>query len=122
MLAHGSFIVGKDKRKCTVFIDDDMVSNIHAIIDITEHRITIKDLNTTNGTLVNGKRIVSNTEIEIKVNDTLQFGNSEFLVTCSNASIEKEPGMEFPEKQPVPENHQIGIGTIIENTYRINML
>lgn len=35
----------------------------------------------TNGMLVNGKRITSNTELGIKVNDTLQFGNFEFLVT-----------------------------------------
>lgn len=121
-LVHGSYIIGKDKRKCTVFIDDDMVSKIHAIIDVTERCITIKDLNTTNGTLVNGKRIVSNTKIEIKANDTLQFGNSEFLVTCSDASIGRESRIGFSDKQSKPANNQISIGTIIENTYRITAI
>lgn len=121
-LAHGSYIVGKDNRKCTVFIDDDMVSRIHAIIDVTECCITIKDLNTTNGTLVNGKRIASNTEIEIKENDTLQFGNSEFLVTSATASMGMKPRKDSSIEQSKPANNQIGIGTIIENTYRITAI
>ena len=121
-LAHGSSIVGTDKRKCTVFIDDNMVSKIHAIIDVTDRCITIKDLNTTNGTIVNGKRIASNTEIEIKVNDTLQFGNSEFILTCSDVSIGKESRIDSPETQSMPANSQIGIGAIIENTYRITAM
>ena len=121
-LVHGSFIVGKDKRKCTVFIDDNMVSKIHAIIDVTDRCITIKDLNTTNGTLVNGKRIASNTEIEIKANDTLQFGNSEFILTCSDVSIGKESRIDSPETQSMPANRTIDIGTIIENTYRITAM
>lgn len=121
-LVHGSFIVGADKRKCTFFIDDNMVSKIHAIIDVTDRCITIKDLNTTNGTLVNGKRIASNTEIEIKANDTLQFGNSEFVLTCFDVSVGKESRINSPETQSMPANRTIGIGVIIENTYRITAM
>ena len=121
-LVHGSFIVGADKRKCTFFIDDNMVSKIHAIIDVTDRCITIKDLNTTNGTLVNGKRIASNTEIEIKANDTLQFGNSEFVLTCFDVSVGKESRIDSPETQSMPANRTIGIGVIIENTYRITAM
>lgn len=121
-LVHGSFIVGADKRKCTFFIDDNMVSKIHAIIDVTDRCITIKDLNTTNGTLVNGKRIASNTEIEIKANDTLQFGNSEFILTCFDVSVGKESRIDSPETQSMPANRTIGIGSIIENTYRITAM
>ncbi|WP_418774168.1 protein kinase domain-containing protein [Hominenteromicrobium sp.] len=121
-LVHGSFIVGADKRKCTFFIDDNMVSKIHAIIDVTDRCITIKDLNTTNGTLVNGKRIASNTEIEIKANDTLQFGNSEFVLTCFDVSVGKESRIDSPETQSMLANRTIGIGVIIENTYRITAM
>lgn len=121
-LVHGSFIVGADKRKCTFFIDDNMVSKIHAIIDVTDRCITIKDLNTTNGTLVNGKRIASNTEIEVKANDTLQFGNSEFVLTCFDVSVGKESRIDSPETQSMPANRTIGIGAIIENTYRITAM
>ena len=121
-LAHGSYIVGKDKRKCTVFIDDDMVSKIHAIIDVTEHGVTIKDLNTTNGTIVNGKRIEPNTEIVINANDTLRFGNSEFLVVSSVANAEKKADVCYHDLQSIHPNNHINIGTIIENTYRITAM
>ena len=72
--------------------------------------------------LVNGKKIASNTEFEIKVNDTLQFRNSEFLVTFSDANIGMEPGIDSPEKPPTPANNQMSIGTITENIYRITAM
>ena len=60
--------------------------------------------------------------VEIKANDTLQFGNSEFILTCSDVSIGKESRIDSPETQSMPANRPIGIGAIIENTYRITAM
>jgi len=39
----------------------------------------VKDLNSKNGTFVNGVRIAANTEYEIKNNDKITFANSEYV-------------------------------------------
>jgi len=122
-LKRGSLLVGKDQRKCNVYLDDSKVSNIHAIIDVSDKGIAIKDLNTTNGTIVNSKRIAPNVEIQIHANDTLQFGDSEFVVVYSEKREEmQESTTAHLNSQSIPQSDQIGIGTIIGNTYKVTVL
>jgi len=118
-LKSGSLLVGKDKRKCNIYLDDSKVSNIHAIIDMSNIGVTIKDLNTINGTLVNGKRIDPNVEIHIYANDTLQFGDSEFVVVYSEDRTELQESTGHLNLQSISIRDQISIGTIIGGTYRV---
>jgi pSer/pThr/pTyr-binding forkhead associated (FHA) protein/V8-like Glu-specific endopeptidase len=58
-----------------IVISDVTVSAQHAIITILDTKeVHIKDLNSTNGTYVNGKRI--NTETNITANDVIKVGNA----------------------------------------------
>ena len=55
-LAEGENILGRDPA-ASAHIDDDTVSRRHARIRITERNATIEDLESKNGTFVEGKRV-----------------------------------------------------------------
>lgn len=55
-----------------IFIDDEDVSRNHAKVEVTADAILLKDLGSTNGTFVNGRKI---TERKLEDGDRLQIGN-----------------------------------------------
>ena len=56
------------------------VSNQHARFSITGTGYTLADLNSTNGTKVNGQQLLAGQEIPIKVGDHIIFANLEYEV------------------------------------------
>jgi two-component system, cell cycle response regulator len=64
-------IVGRGEQS-DIFIDDEDVSRNHAKIEVTADAILLKDLGSTNGTLVNGRKI---TERKLEDGDRIQIGN-----------------------------------------------
>ena len=67
--------IGRDETS-NVLIDDPSVSRQHALLYRDESNMILKDLNTTNGTLVNRIKI---TEKPVVNGDIIQFGNKEFI-------------------------------------------
>ncbi|MDH7603023.1 MAG: FHA domain-containing protein [Armatimonadota bacterium] len=59
-----------------IVIPDPYCSGRHAELRIEEDRMEIVDLNSTNGTLVNGVRIEPNNPYEIRIGDQLTFGQT----------------------------------------------
>jgi diguanylate cyclase (GGDEF)-like protein len=64
-------IVGRGEQS-DIFIDDEDVSRSHAKVEVTADAILLKDLGSTNGTLVNGRKI---TERRLEDGDRIQIGN-----------------------------------------------
>jgi DNA-binding winged helix-turn-helix (wHTH) protein len=62
-LAEGEHIAGRDAG-CSLVIDADTVSRRHARITIVAGSATIEDLQSTNGTHINGRRITAPTALE----------------------------------------------------------
>lgn len=60
----------------TVLLDDRMSSSHHAEVTKDLNGYTVRDLGSTNGTLVNGAPI---TEVELKHGDQVRIGNTRFL-------------------------------------------
>ena len=63
--SHGGFgggVVGKTRvlvgraQSCDIVIDKPSISAIHAIVEVKENTIKVYDMNSTNGTFVNGKK------------------------------------------------------------------
>ena len=52
-------------------VDAALVSRLHCRLEVTEHRIDVVDLDSTNGTFVNGKRVERG---HIESGDLLQVG------------------------------------------------
>jgi two-component system, cell cycle response regulator len=68
-------IVGRSET-ADIFIDDQDVSRAHAKIEVQKDSITISDLGSTNGTLVNGKPVQRH---DLKDGDKIQIGNITIL-------------------------------------------
>jgi pSer/pThr/pTyr-binding forkhead associated (FHA) protein len=59
-------------------LDAPMVSRLHCQLSATEDTIQVKDLDSTNGTFVNGKRITS---AKIQAGDRLRVGRVELRIS-----------------------------------------
>ncbi len=69
-------IIGRDPE-CDVCIDDIALSKRHAAIVWDGHTGLVKEMGSSNGTFVNGARIMKATAL--KSNDDLRFGQSSFI-------------------------------------------
>ncbi len=68
--------VGRDKSNTIVLADDRMISRRHAEIHLQNGDAVIKDIGSTNGTFVNGSRIVS--ALILRAGDEIRFGDTRF--------------------------------------------
>lgn len=73
-----SFIIGRVKSQSDYISLNGAVGKLHAEITNKEGTFFMKDLNSRNGTFINGERIVSNVEHSIQNNDRIAFANSEY--------------------------------------------
>ena len=70
-------IIGRSKR-CHVYIDDPHLSKNHARIFLRDGSFYVMDLNSTNGSFLNGRRLPKQ-PVRIKDSDKLSFGNISFI-------------------------------------------
>ena len=83
-LGEGEFVAGRGEE-CSVVIDASTVSRRHAKIIIRAGSITIQDLESTNGTRVNGMPITVPTAIAN--GNTVELGSEVLVVKRRNASV-----------------------------------
>jgi len=70
--------IGKLGGVSDFIINDNAVSKMHARFEEHEGKVCVCDLNSTNGTICNGKMIAINTPVPLAPGDTLRFGRSCF--------------------------------------------
>jgi pSer/pThr/pTyr-binding forkhead associated (FHA) protein len=86
-----------------IVIDNLAVSGEHAVLQLTDNDVFLEDLNSTNGTYVNGKAVKKQL---LQNNDTVEIGKYKikFLNEAPGASFEKtmiiKPGMVPPMPKP----------------------
>lgn len=73
------FVIGRLSSMVDYIIQGSTVGKLHAEITNNEGKYYLKDLNSKNGTYINGVRITSNMECEIKNNDKIRFSNYECI-------------------------------------------
>jgi pSer/pThr/pTyr-binding forkhead associated (FHA) protein len=74
------FIIGRS-QSCHLCAASSAISRQHCAILRQDNRVSVKDMGSRNGTLVNGERITE--EIELTSGDELSVGPLKFLVTIS---------------------------------------
>ena len=79
-LNEGTFAVGRN-ASCQLSLDDPLVSRRHAIFELTSGAVTIEDLNSRNGVIVNGHRI--ETKINLNVGDRILIGSQELTLLAA---------------------------------------
>lgn len=73
-------IVGKKRDQVTVCLYQDCISRIHAKIEKKKDQYFITDLNSTNGTFVNGERLLPNEQREITLGDKVSLATLRYVV------------------------------------------
>jgi len=68
--------IGRDKMN-NIVINDKMISRFHAVIQKIKNVYFIKDCNSTNGTLVNGKKVPRDKYIRLHSKDIIQLGRTD---------------------------------------------
>jgi len=74
-LLRDTITIGR-KETNTIVLDDQFVSGNHALIKIKNNIVVIEDLESTNGTFINGKKIYTNSSL--KADDKIKIGNATF--------------------------------------------
>ena len=87
-LTSGRYLVGRTES-CEVIIPRPDISAIHAVIEVSKNSLIVYDMNSRNGTFVNGEKVIAK---EVKIGESISFGSIEFKV---------EEYQEIPELPPV---------------------
>jgi len=75
-------LIGKMADHVDLLIRSDVVSRIHARIDQTEEGYDLTDLNSLNGTYLNGDRLQPNESRPIRDGDRIAFATLEYRFRC----------------------------------------
>ncbi len=78
------FMMGRLEGQVDYCVNNPAVGKLHAEITETDESYYISDMNSRNGTMINGVRIDPTKEIIIKNGDHITLGNEEFIFCCGN--------------------------------------
>lgn len=73
------FVIGKHKELADYVLDYKTVSRFHLRLDRTEDRITVTDLNSTNGTAVAGVLLAANETADLNPGDEVRIADLRFV-------------------------------------------
>jgi predicted component of type VI protein secretion system len=76
-LSEGQFVVGRS-ASCQLSLDDALVSRRHAMLVVSRDSVTVEDLESRNGVVVNGERITA--RVPVKPGDKIVIGSQELLL------------------------------------------
>lgn len=79
-LNEGTFAVGRN-ASCQLSLDDPLVSRRHAVFEVTPAGVTIEDLASRNGVIVNGHRI--DAKVNLNVGDRILIGSQELTLLAA---------------------------------------
>ncbi len=79
LLEDDLFLIGTDSEKVTGVMRAPSVSRIHARIIKREGRYFLEDLNSTNGTYLNGKELAYHEPMRLKKGDVICFASEEYV-------------------------------------------
>jgi pSer/pThr/pTyr-binding forkhead associated (FHA) protein len=99
--------VGRDPEKCQIVLQDPEVSSIHALIKKNNVTCTIEDLQSANGTLVNGQRT---NKIELTNGDEVVIGSTTLTLRITSEFVKEEED----RLMPVEDNQVVEVEEIVE--------
>jgi uncharacterized RDD family membrane protein YckC/pSer/pThr/pTyr-binding forkhead associated (FHA) protein len=98
-LSHGITKIGRAPSS-DILLEDRRVSSNHAQIELFEGKLFLKDLNSRNGTYVNGRRI--HDTVEVKSDDIIQIVTYKFNIKIPELK-EKSSGTILDLSRPCPK-------------------
>jgi two-component system response regulator AtoC len=83
MVRSGTYVIGR-ARECDVRVVDSSVSRKHAEV-ILANTVEIRDLGSSNGTMVNGQRLAPNASARLDVGSVFTLGSAVFVLQAASA-------------------------------------
>jgi DNA-binding CsgD family transcriptional regulator len=110
VLSPGDFVIGRSPDS-GLALDDERVSRHHAVLHVGDGDLTIEDLGSANGVLVNSARITATTELWDR--DRIQIGNQRIEVVDvearrARAAAPTIPGAVEPVESAPPPPRDLG--------------
>ncbi len=103
-------VVGRKHGLCDLVLEHESISKMHCVIARTDGLLFFRDLGSTNGTRVNGQRVIRGALLP---NDELTFAALKFRVHLGPGEIEVRQDERtemfdvFPGRRPVEESFSI---------------
>jgi pSer/pThr/pTyr-binding forkhead associated (FHA) protein len=88
--------IGRDPKKCQIILNDPEVSNVHAVVRKTASEVVLEDLNSSNGTILNGERI---NRAQITTGDEFVVGSTSFTLEVRSELLDAEADRLMPVEQ-----------------------
>lgn len=82
-LGVGDHLIGR-AEDCSIQLDDPLVSRHHALLQVSEDKIVLRDLSSRNGVEVNGKRISEG--VSLDHGDCIRVGSAQLSVATGTSS------------------------------------
>jgi pSer/pThr/pTyr-binding forkhead associated (FHA) protein len=106
------FLIGRE-QDCQLRPNSDMVSRHHCVFSVDDFSVRLRDLGSTNGTLVNGERIRK--DVVLSAGDRVVIGNLEFEVGIhSGVSVPDSDSKSIPSVTLSNEDTQVTSKTVLE--------
>ena len=81
------FLIGRE-QDCQLRTNSDLVSRHHCVFAVDDYAVRLRDLGSTNGTLVNGERV---REVVLKAGDRVQIGKLSFEIVVTEKQVAEAP-------------------------------
>ncbi len=95
VFSKGRVLIGR-VDSCDLIVPSGVVSAVHAILELTPKGAKVYDMNSKNGTFINGEKIVSG---HLNIGDEISFGNITFSFKEYVNSTDLPPVLETLEPQ-----------------------
>jgi hypothetical protein len=98
-LGDGEFVVGRSAG-CQLSLDDPLVSRRHAMLVVTKDAVTVEDLESRNGVVVNGQKISAKTVLQ--PGDKILIGSQELILLRGRENAMRETAS-LPSRGTMPK-------------------
>lgn len=92
-LSEGEFAVGRN-ASCQLSLDDPLVSRRHALLLVGPDMVTVEDLGSRNGVVVNGDRIQG--RVLLRAGDRIQIGSQEMILVAAGGGSASPSSVRSP--------------------------
>jgi pSer/pThr/pTyr-binding forkhead associated (FHA) protein len=84
LLGEGEVVIGRSSY-CSLVLDQETLSRVHASLQVVDEGIEISDLGSSNGTFVNGVAISKPTRV--RPGDDIRLGNVKIWIEVASARV-----------------------------------
>lgn len=128
-IRRGEYILGRSPY-CSIVISNALASRQHCAVRLTSSGLVLVDLNSRNGTLINGKKLEG--ERPLSAGDIIRIGSDSIEVMLAESPAEKRTGLARRgerhdtldrleiESQPPPDRENLGPMEEDSSTYTHN--